>query len=120
MIKTQTPDTTGTLNFAEFLVLMVKNFGVNGVRDAFLSYDVDGSGSITRDELKEWMTRHGRFLTRRQVSMMIDAVDVNDDGEIDYEEFLVKIALNFEIRQLLNQMLVCRRVLRMKAIEVEV
>ena len=97
---------------------MVKNFGVNGVQDAFLSYDVDGSGSITRDELKarflikrlliesqrdfsksltieaflkEWMTRHGRFLTRRQVSMMIDAVDVNDDGEIDYEEFLVSI-----------------------------
>ena len=31
---------------------MVKNFGVNGVQDAFLSYDVDGSGSITRDELK--------------------------------------------------------------------
>ena len=45
-------DTSGTLNFAEFLVLMVKNFGVNGVQDAFLSYDVDGSGSITRDELK--------------------------------------------------------------------
>ena len=46
-------------------------------------------GSITRDELKEWMTRHGRFLTRRQVAMMIDAVDINDDGEIDYSEFLV-------------------------------
>lgn len=35
------------------------------------------------------MTRHGRFLTRRQVAMMIDAVDINDDGEIDYAEFLV-------------------------------
>ena len=46
-------------------------------------------GSITREELKEWMTRHGRFLTRRQVAMMIDAVDINDDGEIDYAEFLV-------------------------------
>ena len=86
---------TGTLNFAEFLVLMVKSQGVNGV----LSYDVDGSGSITREELKDWMTRHGRFLTRRQVQMM---VDVNGDGEIDYAEFL---------------MLVTRRILRMKAIE---
>ena len=62
---------------------------MNGVQRAFLSYDVDGSGSITRDELKEWMTRHGRFLTRRQVQMMVDAVDVNGDGEIDYGEFLV-------------------------------
>ena len=35
------------------------------------------------------MTRHGRFLTRRQVQMMVDAVDVNGDGEIDYAEFLV-------------------------------
>ena len=41
------------------------------------------------------MTRHGRFLTRRQVAMMIDAVDVNDDGEIDYEEFLVSLTLKF-------------------------
>ena len=48
-------------------------------------------GSITREELKEWMTRHGRFLTRRQVAMMIDAVDINDDGEIDYSEFLVSL-----------------------------
>lgn len=93
---------TGTLNFAEFLVLMVKSQGVNGVQRAFLSYDVDGSGSITREELKDWMTRHGRFLTRRQVQMMVDAVDVNGDGEIDYAEFL---------------MLVTRRILRMKAIE---
>jgi len=93
----------GTLNFAEFLVLMVKQQGVNGVQRTFLSYDVDGSGSITREELKDWMTRHGRFLTRRQVQMMVDAVDVNGDGEIDYAEFL---------------MLVCRRILRMKAIKV--
>ena len=44
---------TGTLNFAEFLVLMVKSQGVNGVQRAFFSYDVDGSGSITREEFKE-------------------------------------------------------------------
>lgn len=93
-----------TLNFAEFLVLMVKSQGVNGVQRAFLSYDVDASGSISRDELKDWMTRHGRFLTRRQVDMMVGAVDVNGDGEIDYHEFLN---------------LVCRRILRMKAIAVD-
>ena len=46
-------DNSGTLNFAEFLILLVKQQGVDGVQRAFLSYDVDGSGSITRDELKE-------------------------------------------------------------------
>ena len=49
----------GTLNFAEFLVLMVKQQGVNGVQRTFLSYDVDGSGSITREELK---TRAAKIL----------------------------------------------------------
>ena len=86
-----------TLNFAEFLVLMVKSQGVNGVQRAFLSYDVDASGSISRDELKDWMTRHGRFLTRRQVDMMVGAVDVNGDGEIDYHEFLVRLRFCWKI-----------------------
>ncbi|CAG5112039.1 Oidioi.mRNA.OKI2018_I69.chr2.g6298.t1.cds [Oikopleura dioica] len=99
-------DNGGTLNFAEFLVLMVKQHGVNGVQRAFLSYDVDGSGSITRDELKDWMTRHGRFLTRRQVQMMVDAVDVNGDGEIDYGEFLNGKELNSAF-QLLKHRKLC-------------
>ena len=43
------------------------------------------------------MTRHGRFLTRRQVQMMVDAVDVNGDGEIDYAEFLVSFKDFLEI-----------------------
>ena len=36
------------------------------------------------------MTNRGQFLTRKQVKSMIDEVDVNDDGEIDYSEFLVR------------------------------
>ena len=43
---------TGSMNFEEFLVLMVQQQGVEGVQNAFLSYDVDGSGSISRNELK--------------------------------------------------------------------
>ena len=48
------------------------------------------------------MTRHGRSLTRKQVAMMIDAVDINDDGEIDYSEFLVS-SLTQALTQLLTQ-----------------
>ena len=64
------------------------------------------------------MTRHGRFLTRRQVQMMVDAVDVNGDGEIDYAEFLVSFKDFFKTpSKIIFQMLVTRRILRMKAIE---
>ena len=55
-------DKSGTLNFAEFLVLMVKKLGVDGIHRAFLSYDVDGSGSITREELKVKLTKFYLFL----------------------------------------------------------
>ena len=64
------------------------------------------------------MTRHGRFLTRRQVQMMVDAVDVNGDGEIDYAEFLVSFKDFLKTpSKIIFQMLVTRRILRMKAIE---
>ena len=64
------------------------------------------------------MTRHGRFLTRRQVQMMVDAVDVNGDGEIDYAEFLVSSKMYSKSTfKIIFQMLVTRRILRMKAIE---
>ena len=36
------------------------------------------------------MTNRGQFLTRKQVAKMINEVDANDDGEIDYSEFLVR------------------------------
>ena len=64
------------------------------------------------------MTRHGRFLTPRQVQMMVDAIDANGDGEIDYAEFLVSFKDFFKTPfKIIFQMLVTRRILRMKAIE---
>ena len=65
------------------------------------------------------MTRHGHFLTRKQVSVMIQAVDANDDGEIDYHEFLVRLSItDWRVVKVKIKMLVCRRILRMKSIEV--
>ena len=46
---------------------------------------------------KEWMTKYGHFLTRKQVQAIIDAVDENDDGEVDYNEFLVSLTQNISL-----------------------
>ena len=44
------------------------------------------------------MTKYGHFLTRKQVQTIIDAVDENDDGEVDYNEFLVsKIKTKYQL-----------------------
>ena len=84
-------DSTGSLNFAEVLVLMVKKLGIDGIDRAFQSYDVDRSGNITSDELKQLHYNNGHFLNKKQINLMIQAVDVNDDGQIDYHEFLVSL-----------------------------
>ena len=76
---------------ADYMLLIIKQRGVDGIHKAFQSYDVDGNGTISREEFKDWMTKHGHFLTRKQVASMIAAVDENGDGEIDYNEFLVII-----------------------------
>ncbi|CAG5083095.1 Oidioi.mRNA.OKI2018_I69.PAR.g10277.t1.cds [Oikopleura dioica] len=98
-------DNSGTLNFTEFLMLMVKTEGLEGVRHVFQSYDVDNSGKITSNEFAAWMRRHGRIIESEEIGLMIQAFDDDGDGEIDYNEFLL---------------MVCRRILRDKATEVDI
>jgi len=86
-------------------MLMCKTEGIDGVKAAFQSYDTDSSGTITLLELSKWMKRHGKTMTEDELGKLVDAFDQNGDNEIDYEEFLL---------------LVCRRILREKAIAIDI
>ena len=66
---------------------------------------MDKSGKITKTELANWMSRHGRVMEGHEIDNMIKAFDDDGDGEIDYNEFLL---------------MVCRRILREKATEVNI
>merc|ERR1712150_54233 len=58
-------------------------------RKAFEKYDTDGSGTITWDEMKEvFEEKLGRKLNVKEVKEMMKETDENDDGEVDYNEFL--------------------------------
>ncbi len=58
-------------------------------RKQFEKYDADGSGSIAVDEMKlVFEERAGRKLEPKEVKQMLKDVDENDDGKINYEEFL--------------------------------
>eukprot|EP00574_Skeletonema_japonicum_P003347 CAMPEP_0201726590 /NCGR_PEP_ID=MMETSP0593-20130828/9952_1 /ASSEMBLY_ACC=CAM_ASM_000672 /TAXON_ID=267983 /ORGANISM="Skeletonema japonicum, Strain CCMP2506" /LENGTH=150 /DNA_ID=CAMNT_0048218103 /DNA_START=75 /DNA_END=527 /DNA_ORIENTATION=+ len=62
---------------------------VEDLKEAFNMFDVDGGGSISRDELKGVMKKLGSDPTDDEIQAMISSVDDNGDGEIDFEEFLV-------------------------------
>ncbi|KAL5557807.1 hypothetical protein UlMin_034018 [Ulmus minor] len=54
---------------------------------AFQYFDKDGSGFITRDELRQAMTQNGMG-DEDTIDEIIDDVDTDKDGRINYEEFV--------------------------------
>ncbi|PBP19189.1 calmodulin [Diplocarpon rosae] len=58
------------------------------MRSAFNVFDKDGSGTISVEELGALMKTFGENLSDEDLKTMIQEVDKNGDGSIDYEEFL--------------------------------
>ena len=57
------------------------------IKEAFAVFDIDGSGSITRSELKRVMKSLGQSLTRKKLDALMHQCDTDGNGEIDFEEF---------------------------------
>jgi len=70
MINEVDVDGNGTIDFPEFLTMMV-----------------DGNGFISPAELRHVMTDLGQEPTDTEVDEMIREADVDGDGQISYEEF---------------------------------
>ncbi len=54
----------------------------------FKIIDANGDGFITRAELKTGLTKFGMEVDDAVVDSMLAKADTNQDGKIDYEEFL--------------------------------
>eukprot|EP00277_Geminigera_cryophila_P012130 CAMPEP_0179434136 /NCGR_PEP_ID=MMETSP0799-20121207/18455_1 /TAXON_ID=46947 /ORGANISM="Geminigera cryophila, Strain CCMP2564" /LENGTH=115 /DNA_ID=CAMNT_0021212623 /DNA_START=132 /DNA_END=476 /DNA_ORIENTATION=- len=58
------------------------------IRQMFLKYDDDESGSIDGDELY-WLLRDlGHLCTREETMRIISGMDVSGDGNVDFVEFI--------------------------------
>ena len=61
----------------------------SGIRENFAKYDTDGNGVITRDEFRRVVEdKYQTKLTSDQVNQMMSEADKDNDGQIDYNEFL--------------------------------
>ena len=58
------------------------------MRAVFESFDADGSGKITVDELSAAMEKLGTPMPRDKVASMIREVDQDGSASVDFEEFL--------------------------------
>ena len=65
-----------------------------GLREAFLGFDKDGDGRLNKEEIEEAMNKHTGF-SNHNIRELIETVDLNNSGQIDYSEFLAA-TINWE------------------------
>eukprot|EP01051_Picozoa_sp_SAG22_P018926 SAG22_NODE_3335_length_1772_cov_6.983264_2_plen_257_part_00 len=65
---------------------------VNFLYDAFSKFDKDGSGSVTSDELAAVLEELGQDAGDARVQEMLEEIDTDHDGTIDFMEFMEKFA----------------------------
>jgi len=92
MIKQVDLDGNGTIDFKEFLGLMVRKMKDTDTEEelleAFKVFDRDSNGFITSHELRHVMTSLGESLTPEEIEEMIKEADADGDGQINYDEFV--------------------------------
>ena len=59
----------------------------NQLKQAFALFDLDGNGYITNDELGTVLRKMGQEPTEEEIVQMINEIDEDGDGTIDFDEF---------------------------------
>jgi len=79
----------GQIDFEEFLSMMTKHERKeqDELKQAFEVFDKDGDGTISGKELEIVMKALGEHIDRETIDLMIESVDTDKNGYIDFEEF---------------------------------
>ena len=82
----------GDLSFEEFLRMMLPvftgRFDDEQLYYAFKKFDTDGSGYITVKELRQILAKIGQHYTEEQIAELVAIVDQNNDGRLNFQEFV--------------------------------
>uniref|UniRef100_UPI00358E147D troponin C, skeletal muscle-like n=1 Tax=Myxine glutinosa TaxID=7769 RepID=UPI00358E147D len=90
-------DGSGTIDFEEFLVMMVMQMKEDAIQsglseeelaDVFRILDRNQDGYIDRDELWEILKHTGESISETEVDTLMIEGDKNNDGKLDFDEFL--------------------------------
>lgn len=65
-----------------------KSLSMEDMKKQFESMDVDGDGTVSKDELRTFLAEQGQALEDRDLEVLWNAVDTDGGGEIDFTEFV--------------------------------
>ncbi|XP_065104090.2 calcium-binding protein 4 [Paramisgurnus dabryanus] len=92
----------GHVDFDDFCELMGPRMlaetahmvGLRELRCAFKQFDSDGDGRITFEELKEsTKTLLGEKLKKGELEEILTDIDLNGDGNVDFDEFVMMLSI---------------------------
>lgn len=98
IIKSVGKDKNSLISFDEFTALIIDKKLMTSVdneqdvRDAFRVFDVNGSGFVSANEFRHVATSLGEKLTEVEANEMIRNANVDENGLINYDEFIQKMA----------------------------
>ncbi|OWA51419.1 putative Calmodulin [Hypsibius exemplaris] len=91
MADNATANCNGTIDFSEFLTVMVQKTketdSEKKIREVFRVFDEDGDGFISVEELCHLMTKLGEKVTDEELEEMIGEADRDGDWQVNYEDF---------------------------------
>ena len=61
------------------------NEEISGMKQMFKQFDKDNSGTITINELQKGLEKKGARSTKTELEKMLKEMDVDGNGELDYE-----------------------------------
>ncbi|XP_042606340.1 troponin C, skeletal muscle [Cyprinus carpio] len=88
-------DGSGTIDFEEFLVMMVQQLkedqagkSEEELSECFRVFDKNQDGFIDRDEFADILRATGEPVTDEDINELMADADTNKDGKLDFDEFL--------------------------------
>ena len=82
-------DNSGSIDYIEWTQATIEKkilLTEDNLRDAFDAFDEDHNGSISLDEIKNFLS-WGRDIKEKTWCKVINEIDANKDGHVDFKEF---------------------------------
>ena len=91
LFKSMDQDGNGKIDFNEFINAAVEQYSYfreEELLETFKIIDLDGSGKLSKMEIKTALLKDDK-VSDETVDKLVKEFDLNSDGEIDYNEFLL-------------------------------